>query len=130
MSRICFKDDGKCGESWGISGFIKFVDLYSQYLSIFDWKYEGASDWLIFPRYWCTFSFVFSLREAANSPAHTGAIKALARRGVVTYEMSKWMERLYSCTVLVGTGEKRCLVEDGVEMGKMKNKLLVPRPSP
>ena len=43
-------------------------------------------------------------------------MKVSMGRDVVTYEMSKWMQKLYGCTVQVGTGEKRCLVKDRVEI--------------
>jgi len=43
-------------------------------------------------------------------------MKVLSGRDVVTYEMSKWMQKLYGCTVQVGTGERRCLVKEGVEI--------------
>ena len=61
-------------------------------------------------------SFGFHRREAAIPPVHTGAMKVLMGRDVVTYEISKWMQKLYGCTVQVGTGEKHCLVKDGVEI--------------
>ena len=35
------------------------------------------------------------------------------RRGPA-YDLSKWMQKLYGCTVQVRTGEKRCLVKEGV----------------
>ena len=45
-----------------------------------------------------------------------GVMKVLTGRNVVTYEMLKWMRKLYDSTVQAGTGKKRCLVKEGVEI--------------
>ena len=51
-------------------------------------------------------------------------MKVLTGRDVVTYEMSKWMQKLYGCTVQVGTSEKHCVVKDGVEMSSAETETL------
>ena len=93
---------------------------------LFDWKYEDVSNWWICPRHRHTFGkFWLPRKRSCNSPVHTGAMKVLTGRDVVTYEMSKWMQKLYGCTVQVGTGEKRCLVKDGVEMSSAETETLI-----
>ena len=76
-----------------------------------------VSNWWICLRHRLAFTKLWLPRKrSCNSPVHTAAIKVLTGRDVGTYEMSKWMKKLYGCTVQVGTGERRCLVKEGVEI--------------
>ena len=76
-----------------------------------------VSNWWICLRHRLAFTKLWLPRKrSCNSPVHTAAMKVLSGRDVVTYEMSKWMQKLYGCTVQVGTGERRCLVKEGVEI--------------
>ena len=66
-----------------------------------------ASNWWISPSPSAYFWKVLALPVA---------MKEFTGRDVDTYEMSKWMQKLYGCTVQFGTGKKRCLVKEGVEI--------------
>ena len=82
------------------------MSLFWRGQGLFDWKYRCVK-LVDFPSPSAYFWKVLALPVA---------MKVLTARDVVTYEMSKWMQKLYGCTVQVGAGEKRCLVKEGVEI--------------
>lgn len=130
MSRQCFQESDNCGESRGMSSLTRLVDceddinvhLATYHLSreklleyqlilartgLFDSKYEDVSNFWVCPRHRHTLGkYWLPSKRGCNCPIHTGPMKTLAGQDVVSYDMAKWMQKLYSCNVQIGTGKR------------------------
>ena len=79
----------------------EYYELILAKTGLFDWKYgmcQIGGFALAIGLLLQSFGFHGKEKEK-NSPVHTGAVKVFTGRDVVTYEMLKWMQKLYGCTV-------------------------------
>ena len=130
MASVCFHADNTCGDSRGKPSLSRLVDckedirnhlanyrlsnvFLSEYEAIFaragkfELTEEDVSNLRVCPphryalgKYWVP------SKKTCNSPCHTGQPKTLTGRDVVTYDMAKWMKKLYGCNVQLGAGMK------------------------
>lgn len=130
MAPVCFHADNTCGDSRGKSSLSRLVDckddirnhlanyrlsnvVLSEYEVIlaragkFELTEEDVSNLWVCPQHrYALGKYWVPSKKTCISPCHTGQLKALTGRDVVSYDMGKWMKKLYGCNVQLGPGIK------------------------